>query len=344
MLSLFVRILCASTMTCFTLVACGGTASIFSTTTADGSQSIRWRAVPDHTVHYIPLFPYVPSVYCCTLAVDPQLNLVYIGSGANVNGSNTFVLNGSSLKIIRRIKKFGGAGNVDSSTHNVWLPGLYAQNVAVYSAIKRSIISKVLLGDCPVGSWVDAKRRYAWVAAQCGHNNDPVWVVNADTFDIVAGPISTPGVMGPNIVNPATGKFYVAKNAGGNFEINPHTFQASPTSFGTVIGVDARSDLLYAFVTNGLNIVDGRSEKIVKTLRLSYTPAFVGVNPSLGHIYLSEGQGFIEVREESSGALLKRVGVRPGYDVVSLGADRNSGRIYAAVKSTSNFYLLYVKD
>ena len=103
---------------------------------------------------------------------------------------------GSSLSILTTVNGFGGANNADSKTHNVWLPGLYAGDVEVYSGSTLSEVTTVSLSDCPITSWVDAKRRYAWVAAQCGSYNDPVWAINADTYAVVAGPIGSGGVMG----------------------------------------------------------------------------------------------------------------------------------------------------
>jgi len=286
----------------------------------------------------------IKSNSCCTMAVDPVLNRIYISRTANPSGSNTTVVDGSSFSILATVRGFGGANNVDPKTHNVWLPGLYGGNVEVYSGITNSAVTTVSLGACPVGSWIDGRRRYAWVAAQCGNNHDPVWAINADTYAIVAGPIRTPGVMGPTIVNPVTGKFYVNKNSGGNFEINPVSFKASATSFGVALAVDRITDLLYAQVADGLNIVDGRSERIKQTVTLSYSPGFIGVNSHLNHIYLSAGRNSIEVREGNNGMLLKTLTLASGANIVSLGADQRCARIYALAASNGYDYLYAIKD
>lgn len=286
----------------------------------------------------------IRSNSCCTIAVDASLNRIYVSRTANPSGSNTTVVDGSSFSVVAIVRGFGGANNVDTKTHNAWLPGLYAGDVEVYSGITNSTVRTVSLAACPVGSWIDGKRRYAWVAAQCGNNHDPVWAINADAYAIVAGPIRTPGVMGPTIVNPVTGKFYINKNGGGNFEINPDRFTVSATSFGVVLGVDRITDLLYAQVANGLNIVDGRRENVKRTVALSYTPGFMSVNPHLNHIYLSPGNNSIEVREGNNGVLLKTIYLAPSIDIVSLGADEKRARIYALATSGSNHYLYAIKD
>jgi hypothetical protein len=283
---------------------------------------------------------------CCEIAIDPRLDQIYVSQGVNLSGNHTTVINGKTFSVVAHVKGFGGALNVDSKTHNVWLAGLYAGNVEVYSGLTHSPVTTVSLGYCPVGSWVDAKRRYAWVSAQCGSGSDPVWAIDASTYAVVAGPIHTGGVMGPTTVNPATGRFYVS-NTSGSYEIDPgNKFAITPTSFGVAFNVDGDTNLIYAQITNGLNIVAGSSDKIEKTLSLSYTPDFVGVNSSLNHIYIgSSGQDFVEVREGDTGNLLGTVTLN-GVKVYSVAGDYagGAGHIYVAGASGSHDYLYQVTD
>ncbi|MFZ0031897.1 MAG: hypothetical protein WAK84_08490 [Candidatus Cybelea sp.] len=289
----------------------------------------------------------IASYSCCYMAVDPALNHIYISSGINLSGNHTTVVDGggSSFSIAARVTGFGGANNVDSKTHNVWLPGLYGGDVDVYSGVTDSSVARVSLSDCPVTSWIDGRRRYAWVAAQCGADNDPVWAINADTYKVVAGPIGSGGVMGGiSVLNPVTGKYYF-DNSVGNFEVNPlRSFTLSPTSFGLVLGVNGTTDVLYAQVANGLNIVAGRTEKVSKTVSLSYTPSFMGVNPNLNHVYLSAGRNSIQVREGTAGTLLKTIKLASDIRIEVLGADYMRARIYAIGMSGSNYYLYQIKD
>jgi hypothetical protein len=288
----------------------------------------------------------IASDSCCYMAVDSALKHIYVSSGINISGNHTTVVEGgSSLSIIATVNGFGGANNVDSKTHNVWLPGLYGGDAEVYSGRTLSEVTNVSLSDCPITSWVDASRRYAWVAAQCGSDNDPVWAINADTYAVVAGPIGSGGVMGGvSALNPVTGKYYF-NNSVGNFEINPlASFALSPTSFGLALGVNRIADVLYAQATNGLNVVNGRSEKIERTVTLSYTPSFMGVNPRLNHIYLSAGNNSIEVREGTAGKLLKTITGPSGVSIVALGADYEHSLIYAIGTSSSGYYLDQIQD
>lgn len=329
---------------CFTgvlLAACGGADSGLSQTSSVVTESSQ-PAMPDAFKRI-----RIAGDSCCYIAVDPTLSQIYVSSGINIKGNHTTVVDGagSSLSILATVDGFGGANNVDSTTHNVWLPGLYAGDVEVYSGSTLSKIKRVSLSACPITSWVDRVRRYAWVAAQCGAGNDPVWAVNADTYAIVAGPIGSGGVMGGvSVLNPATGKYYFNDSAG-NFEVNPlASFALSPTSFGMALGANALTDVLYAQATNGLNIIDGRSEKIKKTLALSYTPGFMGVNPRLNHIYLSAGLNSIQVREGTAGKLLKTIKLPSGIGIDSLGADHTHALIYAIGISGRNYYLYKIRD
>jgi hypothetical protein len=283
---------------------------------------------------------------CCEIAIDANLNKIYVSQGVNLSGNHTTVIDGKTFSIVARVNGFGGALKVDSKTHNVWLAGLYAGNVEVYSGLTDSPVTTVSLGYCPVGSWVDSQRRYAWVSAQCGSGSDPVWAINADTYAVVAGPIGTHGVMGQTTVNSRTGRFYV-NNTSGNYEVDPSkNFALTPTSFGVAFNVDARANLIYAQINNGLNIVNGSTERINKTLKLSYTPDFVGVDGVLNHIYIgSSGQDFVEVREGGTGNLLGTVTLS-GVKVYSVAGDYTggTGHIYVAGASGGYDHLYEVSD
>ncbi len=334
------------------LAACGGANSGFSPTstalTAGANGSTGNAARSSQFAMRDPMKQIrIASYSCCYMAVDPALDHIYISSGINLSGNYTTVVDGggSSFSIVATVTGFGGANNVDSKTHNVWLPGLYGGDVDVYSGVTESSVATVSLSDCPVTSWVDGRRRYAWVAAQCGADNDPVWAINADTYKVVAGPIGSGGVMGGiSVLNPITGKYYF-DNSVGNFEVDPlRSFNLSPTSFGLVLGVNSTTDVLYAQVANGLNIVAGRTEKVAKTVPLSYTPSFMGVNPNLNHVYLSAGLNSIQIREGTAGKLLKTIKLAPDIRIAVLGADSMRARIYAIGISGSNYNLYQIKD
>ncbi len=287
---------------------------------------------------------FIPANSCCDLAVDQLLNRIYVSRTGDPAGSNTTILDGSTLTVITLVPKFGGAHNVDAKTRDVWFAGLYAGNAEVYSGRTDSVIAKVRLGACPTDTWVDTTRRHVWISAQCGSGSDPVWAVNADTHAVVAGPIRTGGVMGWTVVSRATGKFYV-NNTSGNYAIDPVRFATKRTSFGVAYAVDARANLVYAVAQpDALNIVDGSNDKIVQSIPLSYAPGTIAVNQERNHVYVAGGASFIEVRDATTGALVKTISMPASDAVVSLAADAKRARIYAGVSSGGHDYLYELHD
>lgn len=303
------------------------------------------NAAAQNVLAQIPL----PSNSCCTVAVDPANNRIYVSSGFLATGNNTTVVNGSSLSVVTNIGGVGGVQNVDPKNDNFWVGGLFAGNVQVFSGSTDTQITAVSLSGCPGSTSFDCNLRHVWVTAQCGGGNDPVWVVNANTFRVLAGPIGSGGVMGPSIVNPATGKFYVSDSAG-HFEVNPSTFAITSTPlFGTVLAVNPVTDHLYAAITNGLQIIAGGSKKvsetIKKTVTLTYTPNVMGVNNALDHLYTTQGgNSFIDVRNDFAGNLLSAISLGSGVAVDGIGVDSTRGRIYAVVSVSGNLFLYVIED
>jgi hypothetical protein len=289
----------------------------------------------------------IASDSCCILAVDANLNRIYVSRTADPYGSNTTIVDGATLSVVSTISGFGGAHNVDAKTRNFWLPGLYAGNVAVYSGRTGANIATVQLSACPTDSWIDATRRYAWISAQCGSGNDPVWAVNADTYKKASGRIGTGGVMGATVVNPVTGKFYV-NNTSGNYVIAPGTFTITATSFGIAYAVNSRTNLLYAATTpaNGFNIVDGNTDQVLQNVPLSFTVGYgaLGVNQRLNHLYLANSTNVIDVRDATTGAEITTITLPAGIAIYSVAADNRRRRIYATGASGSTTYLYKIVD
>jgi len=288
-------------------------------------------------------FVAMAGASCCNIAVDPAINRIYVSSA-----SQTTVVDGSAYSVVTTISGGGGVGNVDSSTDDFWLATLYSGSAEEYSGSTDTLLATVGLADCPVATWVDSANRYVWVAAQCGSGSDPVWAVDADTAEIIDGPIGTGGVMGVTVVNSATGTFYV-NNSAGNFEVNPSTFALTSTAFGTVIAANAVANMIYGQITDGLNIISGGtttgSEAIQTTISLSYTPAFIAVNTSLNHLYIGESGGtFIDVYNATTGVFLKEIQVPSGMTVTSLAADSTRDLIYAFVTLAGSDYLYGIVD
>src|SRR5882762_6417520 len=142
------------------------------------------------------------------MAVNPALNLIYDGGGFNAGGNSMTVIDGSTFAVVTNFTPAGGAA-VDMKADNYWTGDLFGGDVLTYSAPSNTQIHSTHLSGCPGQVNFDCKKRRMWVTAQCGGGNDPAWVLNADTFAIISGPIGSGGVMGLAMTNPATGKLYL---------------------------------------------------------------------------------------------------------------------------------------
>lgn len=269
------------------------------------------------------------------VAVDPALNLVYAGGGPVTGGSSQLtVINGVTFAITKTITPSAGV-SVDMSNDNIWTGNGSNGDVVVYNGNTDVEISSTKVGSCPAAVAFNCNR-HIWVASQCGTGNDPVWLLNPKTYAVAGGPITPGGTIAPApVVDPATGKLYVT-SGGVSREINGTTFAVSNTGFGTVLAVDSYSNLLFATSGGNLQIIKGKDDTISKTVTLSYTPAAMGVNNAMSHVYLSNSTGnSIDVYNESGKKLstfLLEAGLQPG----SMAIDSVRGRLYVDVYNTLN--------
>ncbi|PYK68164.1 MAG: hypothetical protein DME45_08885, partial [Verrucomicrobia bacterium] len=139
-----------------------------------------------------------------------------------------------------------------------------------YSGSTNTQVSANTVGFCPGETAFDCKKRRFWVGAQCGAGNDPVFVFNADTFALIAGPIATGGTMGPIVINPLNGKLHVESD-GVSKEVNPNTFAVTATALGTVLAADQHKSKLFATSGNDLQIINAGTDNVEYTIPLGYT-------------------------------------------------------------------------
>jgi DNA-binding beta-propeller fold protein YncE len=180
--------------------------------------------------------------------------------------------------------------------------------------------------------------------AQCGAQNDPVFVFDADTFALIAGPIGTGGVMGPIIANPFTGKLYVTAS-GVSKEVNPITFAVTTTGFGTVEAVNSVTNRLFAVQDNNLQIINGANDTVVRTVSLGYSPAAMGVNNALGQLYLANpAANRIQVRNQQNGNFVKTLSFGAGNQPWKIAVDSIRGRLYVGVLNGTSWSVWAIED
>jgi DNA-binding beta-propeller fold protein YncE len=280
------------------------------------------------------------------VAVSRILNRVYVSAGFSSGGTLT-VIDGSTLTVLTTLSNLNGV-NVDVMNDNFWTGNFTGGQVLTYSGSTNTQISANTVGFCPGETAFDCKKRRFWVGAQCGAGNDPIFVFNADTLALIAGPIATGGTMGPIIVNTVNGKLYV-ESGGVSKEVDPNSFAVTLTGFGTVLAADAHKSKVFATSGNNLQIIAAGVDKVGKTVPLSYTPGRqIGVNNALRHIYLlNPAANKIEVRaitNQVTGQLVGTFSLGTGNTPQGIAADSVRGRVYVVVNSSGSYSVWAIED
>lgn len=287
----------------------------------------------------------IPSNACCQVAFNVALNKIYVSGGYSGN-QDVFVIDGTTFT--GTDVGTGSTVAVDTKTDNYWAATVYGGSAIVRRASDNSTIATVSTGYCPVNTAFDCKSRRVWVGAQCGGGNDPLFAVNADNFNVVAGPIGSGGVVGQTFVNPATGRLYVNLwHDGGSKRINPKTFAVTPNAFGYVQAVNPVTSKLYAMSGTTLQIINGKPdpEVVTTSVPLGYAPASMGVNNALGHLYVSNpSSSSIEVRDSTKGSLITSFALGSGVTPNGLAVDSTRGRLYVGVITSAGNFLYAIED
>jgi hypothetical protein len=275
----------------------------------------------------------IPAASAGQIAVDPALNVIYAGGGQNADSLT--IIDGSNFTIATTISPSAGVSS-DMKSDNFWTGSLSGGNVTVYSGDSNTPISTLSVGSCPAAVTFDCSKRRMWVASQCGSGNDPVWAFDANKLALIKGPIVPSGtITEPPVVSPNTGKLYVT-SGGVSKEINPTSFAVSDTKFGTVLAIDSNTNKLFATSGNNLQIIAGHSEAISKTVTLTYTPAAIGVNNAMAHVYLLNPAGnSIDIYSET-GKLISTIILGSNSQPTSLAVDSVRGRMLVDVLNTAS--------
>lgn len=291
----------------------------------------------------------IPTNAAGCVAVNEVLNKFYTSGGAN-SGDDVYVWDGTTFAGTN--VGTGSCANVDPKSDRYWAPTIYDGGAIVRNGRTNRVVATIPLGGCPIATTYDFRYSRVWVGAQCGGGNDPLFAVDARTFNVV-GPIGTGGVMGAIIANAANGRLYLTESVGGatSKRVDPQTFAVTTNAFGSVMAVNARFNILYASTLSGnnLQIINGKPdpEVVVSTTPLSYAPASMGVNQELNHLYIMNTAGdSIEARDGGTGALIATFSLAP-FGVSPNGGmtvDSIRGRIYVTGTTSTGPVILVIED
>ena len=285
------------------------------------------------------------------VVVNKVLNRVYVSAGFSSGGTLT-VVDGNSLTVLTTLSNSNGV-NIDIANDNFWTANFDTGQVLTYSGSTNAQVSATTTGFCPAETAFDCKNRRFWVGAQCGAGNDPVFVFNADTFALIAGPIATGGTLGPIVVNPFNGKLEV-QSGGVTKEVNPTTFAVTSTTLGTVLASDEHKSKLFATSGNNLQIINSANDNVDYTIALGYTPGSqIAVNNALRHIYLlNPAANKVEVRAITAvanptdvrGQFINTFPLGTGNTPQGIASDAIRGRIYVVVNNAGSYSVWAMED
>jgi len=285
------------------------------------------------------------------VVVNKVLNRVYVSAGFSSGGTLT-VIDGKTLTVLTTISNSNGV-SWDVKNDNFWTGNFTGGQVLTYSGSTNTQISANTAGFCPGETAFDCKKRRFWVGAQCGAGNDPVFVFNADTFALIAGPIATGGTLGPIVVNPLNGKLHV-QSGGVSKEVNPTTFAVTSTALGTVLAADQHKSKLFATSGNNLQIINAATDNVEYTIPLGYTPGSqIAVNNALRHIYLlNAAANKVEVRgitaissaTDVRGQFIATFSLGTGNTPVGVASDAVRGLVYVVVNNSGSYSLWAIED
>jgi len=285
------------------------------------------------------------------VVVNKVLNRIYVSAGFSSGGTLT-VIDGRTLTVLTTLSNSNGV-NWDVKNDNFWTGDFTNGQVVTYAGDTNTQISANTVGFCPGETAFDCFDRRFWVGAQCGAGNDPVFVYDADTFALIAGPIATGGTMGPIVVNPLNGKLHV-QSGGVSKEINPNTFAVTTTALGTVLASDQHKSKLFATSGNNLQIINAANDNVEYTIALGYTPGGqMAVNNALRHLYLlNPAAKKIDVRaitavadaNDVRGQRVALFSLGTGNIPVGIAADAIRGRVYVVVNNAGSYSLWAIDD
>lgn len=287
----------------------------------------------------------VPTNAQGCVAVNEVLNKFYSSGGVNT-GDQVVVFDGMTFAGTN--VGTGTCTNIDLKSDRYWSPTIYSGGIIVRNGRTNGVIATVPLSGCPIATSYDSTFNRVWVGAQCGNLNDPLYAIDATSFNVVAGPIGSGGVMGAVIANAANGRVYFTES-GTSKRVNPVSFAVTTNAFGTVMATNARTNILYASSASGnnLQIINGAPdpEVIMSTVPLPFGPASMGVSQELGHLYLAYAAG-VEVRDGQTGRLIGTFSLSP-YGATPSGGmavDTIRGRIYVAASTSSGPVIMVLED
>ena len=291
-----------------------------------GGLAAAWRRREEATVlTSIALAPNSAS----RVTMDLHLNQIYVEGGASFDHALS-VVDGESHAVHRLPHGAGAAA--DPLTRWVWSGDYGGRFIVVRNGRTGIEIDRVEVPGCPHHVAIDGQR--AWVAQQC---EDHLSAIDSRTRKVIRhipiptlsrAEVSGAKGMGDILVNRATGIVYFWKDMLPH-RLDPSSWQIreTPGIDGPIIGVNEPTNHLYARIDNGLQVIDGRNERVVAHVRLPATPSRVATGFGGRRAYVATGKG-ISVVDGKTHRVLWAMSFEDGFMPDGIAADDGRQRVY----------------
>ena len=263
------------------------------------------------------------------VGLDLHLNKIYVDGGASFDHALT-VVDGESFE--SRSLPHGSGAAVDPLTRWVWSGDFGGRFVIVRNGRTGEVIDSVEVSGCPHHFAIDGRR--AWVAQQC---DDHITVIDNRTRAIIRHiPVPTLSRaevggakgMGEIFVNRTTGIVYFWKDMIPH-RLDPGSWQMReiPGVDGPIFAVNEPTNRLYARIDNGLQVIDGATEKVIAHVQLPATPARVAIGFGGRRVYVATPHALSAV-DGSTNRILWTIPLEDGFTAHGLAADDARERVY----------------
>ncbi|MBI3785013.1 MAG: YncE family protein, partial [Deltaproteobacteria bacterium] len=293
----------------------------------------------------------LPDGFCGVSAVNAQNNRVYVNGGSNAQPMTAVVDGSSETYPVETIVNGWGAG-VDRATGRYWTGAVYSGDALIYDGATNAQIGTAAVGDCPMTVRIDATRRFAYVAAQCGSGDDRIFIVNADSFADVAY-IPSGGIQQAVAVNEATGTVYMCPGgAGSSTSKRFDTIAGLTTSGFNCVGNDAINRLTNTLYASGyasgsggrrntVQVVDGSTNEVTTNISVSGVSGPGAVDTTSNRLYLL-AQSAIVVIDGSNNGVVGRFVLGPGIAPGGMAVDSTRSLLYVAGCEAGGKAILFV--
>jgi Bacterial Ig-like domain (group 3) len=203
----------------------------------------------------------------------------------------------------------GSGAIADAITGTFYTSSGFGGQILVFNASTNAQIASPFVGFCGGASDFNPVNNLIYMIAQCGAGNDPLFVVDGSTNNVIAGPLGSGGIVGQVRVNPATGNAYVCSSGHTRVFGPPPSFSFLTDISGLCIAaINPVTNLLYLPVvgSSGVKVLDGNTNALVGTIGSFIN--ILGINTSRNLLYAPDPSNTaIDVLDGATNLIIRKI-------------------------------------